>query len=258
MAVYGSGTGMKFGSRKRQPTFMSWITLLIILVCKTYICDGFLMSRVPTRPRHGFSALVSRPSFGTYYLSHVEYDQYETSTADASNTAAELQTDITASTIQSRTLSPNFIINSSILLVAIIAILYQVLTVDIGITRGWSGEEIAARIPLDNWLSYNNVLHLAPLQTKAVTSATVYTIGDILSQNKEGKDMGELDRGRILRSLLAGLIGHGPMSHVWYHVSEEFFDGVLIGHHWWDFIPKVVVDQVCILLSLNIFTLDTG
>jgi protein Mpv17 len=86
---------------------------------------------------------------------------------------------------------------------------------------------------------------MAPLPTKAVTSATVYTIGDILSQNKEGRDMGELDRGRILRSLLAGLIGHGPMSHVWYHVSEDFFDGVLVGHHWWDFIPKVVVDQVC-------------
>ena len=244
---------MMFGSSRRQPMPMLWITLFIILVCRTCICDCFSTTRLTTRLRHGISAPIGRPSYGTYHLSSLEYDQYETSAADASNTAAELPTDITASAIQSRTLSPNFIINSSILLVAIIAILYQVLTVDIGITRGWSAEEIASRIPLDNWLSYNNVLHLAPLQTKAVTSATVYTIGDILSQNKEGKDMGELDRGRILRSLLAGLIGHGPMSHVWYHISEDFFDGVLIGHHWWDFIPKVVVDQVCILLSLEFF-----
>ena len=43
--------------------------------------------------------------------------------------------------------------------------------------------------------------------------------------------------------MLAGLIGHGPMSHVWYHVSEDFFDNVLELHAWWDFIPKIVVDQ---------------
>ena len=171
----------------------------------------------------------------------------EAAIESSSLVAAAPETSIDASTIQTRSLSPNFLINSSILLIAIVTVLYQVLSVDVGITRGWNAEEIAARIPLDNWRSYTNVLNLAPLQTKAVTSATVYTIGDILSQNKEGKDMGGLDRGRILRSLLAGLIGHGPMSHVWYHVSEEFFDGVLVGHHWWDFIPKVVVDQVSLL-----------
>ena len=59
---------------------------------------------------------------------------------------------------------------------------------------------------------------MAPIQTKAVTSATVYTIGDIIAQRKEGVGMGELDRWRIARSLAAGLLGHGPMSHVWYHV----------------------------------------
>ncbi|KAL3792812.1 hypothetical protein HJC23_002619 [Cyclotella cryptica] len=170
--------------------------------------------------------------------------EYELSTSsDASPIPPITPNTPTAPAIQSRTISTNYIINSSILLIAIITILYQVLSVDLGITRGWSPEEIAARIPLDNWRSYTNVLNMAPLQTKAVTSATVYTIGDIIAQNKEGRDMGELDRGRILRSLLAGLIGHGPMSHVWYHVSEDFFDGVLGGVHWWDFIPKVIVDQ---------------
>lgn len=84
---------------------------------------------------------------------------------------------------------------------------------------------------------------MAPLQTKAVTSATVYTIGDIIAQRQGGTDIGKLDRGRIVRSLAAGLIGHGPMSHVWYHVSEDFFDNILHLNAWWDFIPKVVVDQ---------------
>lgn len=89
-----------------------------------------------------------------------------------------------------------------------------------------------------------DILDIAPLQTKAATSATVYTIGDIIAQNTEGKDIGKLDLWRVVRSLLAGFVGHGPMSHVWYHVSEDFFDTVLKLHAWWDFVPKVVVDQL--------------
>lgn len=138
------------------------------------------------------------------------------------------------------------VINASILIIAIVTVVTTVLSVDVGITRGWSAEEIAFRIPLDNWRSYNNILSMAPIETKAVTSATVYTIGDIISQQtSEDKSIGELDRGRILRSALAGFIGHGPMSHVWYRVSEDFFDNVLhLQHAWWDFLPKIVVDQL--------------
>ena len=135
------------------------------------------------------------------------------------------------------------IINTSILILAIVIVIERILSVDTGITRGWSPTEVAERIPLDVWRSYNNILSMAPLQTKAVTSATVYTIGDILSQRQEGSDIGSLDRPRILRSLIAGLIGHGPMSHVWYHVSEDFFENTLHLSAWWDFIPKVIVDQ---------------
>ena len=135
------------------------------------------------------------------------------------------------------------IINSSILILAIVIVIERILSVDTGITRGWSPSEVAERIPLDVWRSYNNILSMAPLETKAVTSATVYTIGDILSQRQEGCDIGSLDRPRVLRSLLAGLIGHGPISHIWYHVSEDFFENTLHLSAWWDFIPKVIVDQ---------------
>ncbi|KAL7519233.1 hypothetical protein ACHAWX_004017 [Stephanocyclus meneghinianus] len=175
--------------------------------------------------------------------STVDCDYDLSTSSDPSSISPVAQTAPTAPAIQSRSFSADYIINSSILLIAIVTILYQILSVDMGITRGWYPEEIAARIPIDNWRCYTDVLNMAPLPTKAVTSATVYTIGDIIAQKTEGKDMGELDRGRIVRSLLAGFIGHGPMSHVWYHVSEDFFDGVLGGVHWWDFIPKVVADQ---------------
>ncbi|KAL7505153.1 hypothetical protein ACHAXN_002649 [Cyclotella atomus] len=234
---------MKTTSRIRHVKLI----LSLTLIHSKYNVDAFstpaLLTIASTHHRHHHGPQISlERQHPKQYMStvEVEYDHYEPNNNSIIDPTQET-TD--TSSLQTRSLSPNFLINSSILLIAIITILYQVLSIDLGITRGWTGEEIAARIPLDNWRSYTNVLNMAPLQTKAVTSATVYTIGDILSQNKEGRDMGELDRGRIVRSLLAGLIGHGPMSHVWYHVSEDFFDSVLVGHHWWDFIPKVVVDQ---------------
>lgn len=137
----------------------------------------------------------------------------------------------------------NEIVNTSVVILLSMAILYKLTMVDAGMTRGWYPEEIAGRLTADNWSGYLHVLHDNPIATKAVTSATVYTIGDVIAQRTEGVNMGELDRPRIVRSLLAGLIGHGPMSHVWYQVSENFFDHVLQLTQWWSFIPKVIVDQ---------------
>ena len=77
--------------------------------------------------------------------------------------------------------------------------------------RGWTNEEQMIRLAQTNWERYSDILQHSPIQTKALTSATVYTIGDFISQKAEGISMGEIDRPRILRSLLAGLIGHGPM-----------------------------------------------
>lgn len=142
-----------------------------------------------------------------------------------------------------RSLDQDAVINISIVAIAVVLVSIQVFSVNTGITRGWAPEEIAYRVPIDAWRSYNDILNMAPIQTKAVTSATVYTIGDIIAQRTEGVEVGELNRGRIVRSLAAGLIGHGPLSHVWYQVSEDFFNNVLFWTEWWSFIPKVVVDQ---------------
>ena len=144
---------------------------------------------------------------------------------------------------QLKKLDMNVIINTAVIVVMSIAILSKLATVDSGMMRGWTASEMAVRIPVDNFYGYSSILAQAPISTKAVTSATVYTIGDFISQRTEGKDIGDLDRGRILRSLLAGLIGHGPLSHVWYDWSEDIFNNVLHLTEWWSFIPKVAIDQ---------------
>eukprot|EP00980_Cylindrotheca_fusiformis_P003909 scaffold867_cov112-Cylindrotheca_fusiformis.AAC.7 len=90
------------------------------------------------------------------------------------------------------------------------------------------------------WGSYEACLASNPVATKAATSATVYTIGDVIAQKSEG--LTELDFPRVARSGIAGGIGHGPLSHVWYNLSESFFTHLHITA-WWSFFPKIVVDQ---------------
>lgn len=173
------------------------------------------------------------------------------SSSDASTSLHQLQEqkgelrfdDVDAILSRIKTLDKNTIINTSIFAIALVTVVFEVLSVDVGITRGWSTEEIAYRVPLDNWNSYNSILAAAPIQTKAITSATVYAIGDTIAQRTDGTEIGGLDRGRIVRSLTAGLIGHGPLSHYWYQFSEDFFSNVLMWTEWWSFIPKVVIDQ---------------
>jgi hypothetical protein len=77
------------------------------------------------------------------------------------------------------------------------------------------------QVPMEAWESYESILRESPIATKAATSATVYTIGDVLAQRTEGAGIGQLDRARILRSLLAGGIGHGPLSHFWYNFCDK-------------------------------------
>lgn len=100
---------------------------------------------------------------------------------------------------------------------------------------------LSANLLSQVWGSYEAVLAESPIATKAATSATVYSIGDLIAQNTEGS--GKIDLGRVVRSGLAGGIGHGPMSHFWYDASENFFSNTLHLTQWWSFIPKIAVDQ---------------
>jgi protein Mpv17 len=137
----------------------------------------------------------------------------------------------------------NALINNGLLISVSLAVLIKVSSVDLGMMRGWTAAEMAFRVPMDNWASYTSILDAAPIPTKAVTSATVYTIGDLISQRTEGASMGEIDRVRTMRSMLAGLIAHGPMSHYWYEINENLFENVLHWTAWWAFFPKVILDQ---------------
>lgn len=103
-------------------------------------------------------------------------------------------------------------------------------------------EHVAQAWGSQAWKSYQAVLASNPIATKAATSATVYCIGDIIAQKSQDGDDG-LDFARIARSGLAGGIGHGPLSHLWYNLSEDFFNNVVHLTAWWSFLPKIAVDQ---------------
>ena len=87
-------------------------------------------------------------------------------------------------------------------------------------------------MPVDNWLGYLTVLRNDPVLVKACTSGLVYSVGDWTAQTVEGAGLAEIKRGRVLRSALAGLLLHGPLSHVWYDVCEGIFDGIGWNGYW--------------------------
>ena len=193
------------------------------------------------RPRVGFlGQLCSSPSETT----DLELDPVEDLELDPVEDPVDALENSIGFTMQQRGgMEMNEIINIGFLALVSLATLAKLTMVDQDMMRGWTTAEMAYRLPIDNWTDYYQVLTDSPIQTKAVTSATVYTIGDIIAQRTEGSSMGELDRMRTLRSMLAGLIGHGPLSHYWYEFNEGIFNNVLHWTAWWSFFPKIIVDQ---------------
>lgn len=142
-----------------------------------------------------------------------------------------------------RRMDANALINWSLVVGVSTAILFQLTSLEADLSLGWTVGETLARMPVDLWTMYATALETHPIAVKAATSATVYTIGDIIAQKTTGAAIGEMDRGRVLRSLIAGGIGHGPLSHFWYLFCDNFFENVLHWTAWWAFLPKIVVDQ---------------
>ena len=130
--------------------------------------------------------------------------------------------------------------NKGILGVAGVALLFE-LSVLTGMTHGTIAD-VATHVPQAAWQGYQQMLASHPIATKGMTSATVYTIGDYIAQRIEDDPEG-LDAMRMVRSMVAGGIGHGPLSHFWYNFSEGYFTDVLHLTAWWSFIPKIAVDQ---------------
>jgi protein Mpv17 len=127
-------------------------------------------------------------------------------------------------------------------------LLYQLILHQQHHARGWDFSEIALRDFADTWTSYMGHLQTNPILTKAITSGTVYTIGDVIAQRTEQQRNNgangniSLDGMRVLRSSLAGLIGHGPLSHAWYNVCDYSFENILhLSAAWWPL--KILIDQ---------------
>jgi len=145
-------------------------------------------------------------------------------------------------------LDRNALINASILVAVPLLLLSKTSPADIDLIRGWTGAEMAAmvttKIPMDMWRSYAAALADYPVQTKAATSGAVYALGDYISQKMEGRNIGDMDGWRIARSSAAGFLGHGPLSHLWYGMSESFFQAhPAVFGSWYSVVPKIVLDQ---------------
>ena len=120
-----------------------------------------------------------------------------------------------------------------------------------------SSQEIALRIPLDAWSSYEAALEESPVATKTMINVVIYLLGDWLSQTVFAKqNILDFDLGRTLRNGLIGLC-FGPLVHEYYQFSDTILpvDGGL-GNR----VLKILMDQSIYLVvkcSLYILAVNT-
>jgi protein Mpv17 len=200
---------------------------------------------VQTRPRWTSPITISLPSRGLF-MAELSAHVQENNIAEVATTVTTVEeTELQMLSIEEQGVrwNMNSVLNNALLVGVSALVFAKVSMIDADVSRGWSAAEVARHVPLGLWQSYMSILTDSPIATKAVTSATVYTIGDVIAQTADGTSIDDLDRARTLRSMLAGLIGHGPLSHVWYNVSENLFTNLFHLTAWWSFIPKIGLDQ---------------
>jgi protein Mpv17 len=91
------------------------------------------------------------------------------------------------------------------------------------------------------WDQYNTLLDAQPVLTKALTSFTGFTAGDILAQKFVDNKSGEpYDLMRTVRMGSFGLFVHGTTGHYFY----GFLDGQLPGTDAVTVAEKVAIDQI--------------
>ena len=111
-------------------------------------------------------------------------------------------------------------LNAMLLIVSFGFALYTIFSVDNGMTRGWTQSEIAMRIPVDNWSSYESALAESPILTKTTINVIIYLLGDWLSQTVFAKkNVLDFDAKRTLRNGFIGLC-FGPLVHMYYEWSD--------------------------------------
>ncbi|GMI04473.1 hypothetical protein TrRE_jg11795 [Triparma retinervis] len=122
-------------------------------------------------------------------------------------------------------------------------VLYTILTIDAGSSRGWTLQESLYRMPYDNWRNYEDALELAPVETKTAINVVIYLLGDWLSQTifRKGDPL-TFDASRTLKN---GLIGacFGPAVHLYY----EWSDAILPVEEGFNRLFKILMDQTLYL-----------
>ena len=100
---------------------------------------------------------------------------------------------------------------------------------------------------------YTNYVNSNPIETKACISGLVYCLGDYIAQNYEGRELAELDTSRILRSGICGLVGHGPLSHLYYVFLDQLFatQSIVDVNSWFVPVMKIGIDQTIWSLVWN-------
>jgi len=136
------------------------------------------------------------------------------------------------------------IINGTFLAACFGFALFTILNIDHGMTRGWTQSEIAMRIPLDNWSSYESALLEKPVTTKTLINVIIYLLGDWLSQTVfQGKNVLDFDISRTLKNGFIGLC-FGPLVHQYYEFSDSILpvEGGLVNRA-----SKILMDQTIYL-----------
>ena len=176
--------------------------------------------------------------------STVEINEIE----EQQTTSGDLVLQVEASTVMEEATSEldlsQKIINGVFLAAAFGYALFTILNIDHGLTRGWSAGEIAMRIPLDNWGSYESSLANQPVMTKTLINVIIYLLGDWLSQTAfAGKNVLDFDISRTLRNGFIGLC-FGPLVHEYYQFSDAILppeDGIFVR------LQKILMDQTLYL-----------
>uniref|UniRef100_A0A7S2R438 Peroxisomal membrane protein MPV17 n=1 Tax=Eucampia antarctica TaxID=49252 RepID=A0A7S2R438_9STRA len=222
---------------RRHHYLESWLCLLLMIstrVLSFQIVKPNLVrtTHTMTVPRHTFSS-VCMASSSPKLEEYIDATTLEDSSSSDTTEAVKL-------------LPSTKFWNALLLLAAFGYAIYSLLNIDHGMMRGWSQSEIAMRIPLDNWASYEASLNNKPIWTKTIINVIIYLLGDWLSQTLFAKkEVLDFDASRTLRNGLIGLC-FGPIVHLYYEFSDSILPVEVGVNRLW----KIGMDQT-IYLSIK-------
>ena len=111
----------------------------------------------------------------------------------------------------------------------------------LGMLQVYLGAALAASSFVELYDAYSKVALQYPIITKSLTSGVAYLLGDAIAQ-KFGDFCGSIDKGRLTRCSIAGLVSHGPQLHFWTTFLEHSGLSLLV---------MIALDQTFFALYIN-------